>query len=168
MRSGAWRTRCCQGDAMSFPRRRFPNLAASATALPAVLLIAGVITANAAAYAQPSDLRAPLFAASPMSGPAPLPVNFSYPYTSGSNGWMMNVDFGDGSSGHLERPPPPPCSHSPAGVVSCPPIGPWYGSHAYASPGTYTATLTRGELSLCATCSAPVLGSVKVTVTSSP
>jgi hypothetical protein len=127
---------------------------------PAGLLVAAALLLAPIAHA--AD-----FSASPASGVAPLAVSFSYPHEGDNGSRMMNVDFGDGSSGTMQAPPAPPCSHGPSGVVSCPVAGPWRGAHAYASAGTYTATLTRGGLLLCATCPTQVLGTVTITVTGS-
>jgi hypothetical protein len=109
------------------------------------------------------------FSAAPTSGVAPLPVSFSSPYaTAGDDsGWMMDINFGDASSGKMLPPAVPPCSKSPSGIVNCSSGGElWRGAHTYTSAGTYTVTLVRGGLPLCGACSAPVLGSMTITVTS--
>jgi hypothetical protein len=128
-------------------------------------LLAGLLVGTALLLAPIA--HAATFSASPASGVASLAVSFSYPYESDNGSWMINVDFGDGSSGTMQAPPAPPCSHGPSGVVSCAVAGPWRVAHTYASAGTYTATLTRGGLPLCATCPTPVLGTVTITVTGS-
>jgi len=129
------------------------------------LMLGATIAVAAAAHAQPAGSQQPSLMASPASGPTPLPVSFSFPYASDNGNWMMDIDFGDGSSGKMQPPPSPPCANSPSAGAGCPPAGPWRGAHTYASPGTYTATLTRGGLPLCFTCPAPVLGTATITVT---
>ena len=131
------------------------------------LILTAMIVGTVGAQAQRPGSPQPQFEALPMSGRAPLPVSFSYAHTSDNGTWMMNVDFGDGSSGKMQPPRPHPCANSPSGVAAagCTTTGAWRAAHMYASAGTYTATLTRGGLPLCFTCKAPVLGTVTIAVT---
>ena len=97
------------------------------------------------------------FSASPISGTAPLTVQFTSTAPQGSD-IGRTVDFGDGSSGSLAFVPI--CS-------SCNAIG--IVSHTYASAGSYTATLTGGACACPAngTCNCPnipILGMATITV----
>lgn len=91
---------------------------------------AAVLEAEATAYA-PTGMGTN-FSASPVSGAAPLSVQFRSSAPQG--GTIGNtVNFGDGTSGNLGFVPV--CSSCNAlGIVS----------HTYVSPGVYTATLTSG------------------------
>jgi hypothetical protein len=99
------------------------------------------------------------FSASPISGAAPLLVQFTSSAPQG--GTIGNtVNFGDGASGNLGFVPV--CSSCNAlGIVS----------HTYVSPGIYTATLTGGACACPAggICNCPniqILGTVTITVNS--
>jgi peptidoglycan hydrolase-like protein with peptidoglycan-binding domain len=100
----------------------------------------------------------PGFYADPMSGTAPLTVQFSSSAPQGTS-VGTTVNFGDGTTGTLGVIPT--CSSCNArGVVS----------HTYASVGTYNVTLTGGSCT-CPTngvCNCPnmqILGTATVTVT---
>ena len=110
----------------------------------------------------------PNFSVSPTSGPAPLPVNFSYPITADNDNSnsVMTVNFGDGTSGQMSQHSiGAPCSSDSA---SCP-RGSWNVFHTYTSAGTYTARLlgpgcdsVPGQISCLSV--RPVLGTVTITV----
>lgn len=67
------------------------------------------------------------FSVAPQSGMAPLQVNFSIPTIEGADydGVYYTVVFGDGEAGGFPR------------------TSPFVISHTYASPGVYTATITK-------------------------
>jgi hypothetical protein len=121
-------------------------------------LISGLIIISTAASAQVAGSGAQ-FAASRAPNRAPLGVEFSYPHTAENSSWIMDVNFGDGTSGKLQSP----CADGQSGAANCNPAG-WTGTHMYSSAGSYKAILTRGGLPLCYGCSAPVLGTVTITV----
>jgi hypothetical protein len=120
-------------------------------------LMLGIIIMGTSAEAQVAGSGAQ-FAVSRTPNRAPLAVDFSYPHTIDNSSWMMDVDFGDGTSGKLQSP----CADGQLGA--CNSAGSWTGTHVYSSAGTYKAILTRGGLPLCFGCSPPVLGTVAVTV----
>jgi hypothetical protein len=128
-------------------------------------LISGIIIMiimGTAGYAQVAGSGA-RFAASPTPNRAPLGVVFSYPHTVDNSSWMMEVDFGDGTSGKLQSP----CADGRSGAANYNPAGLWTGTHTYPSAGTYKAILTRGGLPLCFGCLPPVIGTITVTVPAS-
>jgi PKD repeat protein len=86
------------------------------------------------------------FAASPLSGPAPLVVSFSG-QGSGQREGVMLLDFGDGT---VDR------------TIST--IRGFTRSHTYASPGTYTAELKSGPYGGQQPTELTTVGRVTVTV----
>ena len=102
----------------------------------AALILTAMIMATVGTQAQLVEPQQPQFGALPVSGRAPLPVSFSYPYMSDNSTWMMHVDFGDGSSGKMQPSPPPPCAHNPSrvAVANCPTAGAWRGAQRTHPP----------------------------------
>jgi hypothetical protein len=138
------------------------ELTTSALKAITVGLFLGAAIMATAAYAQVAgQVTDPQFIATSTSGRAPLAVEFSYPYTSETSTWILNIDFGDGATDSLQSP-------CPSGAVNCNSPSPWKGTRTYSAAGTYRAVLTRGGLPLCFGCPAPVLGTVTITVTAGP
>lgn len=75
--------------------------------------------------AQKAEVGTASFSAAPVSGPAPLLVNFQ-----ASPGVSATIDFGDGDSGMMVQAPT--CAQCPTLSVA---------SHTYQNQGSYTATL---------------------------
>ena len=105
-------------------------------------------------------VRSGTFDASPRSGPAPLPVAFTYTPASDEIA-QYYIEFGDGQAQVMEI-------HQ-IYCIRAPCISPSTASHTYDSPGTYTATVSRYIACLysnprCLIAQPPPLASVAITV----